>query len=39
MAKLRDAGLVDVTRVGIWAYYRLADHLEARTRALLDALV
>ena len=39
MGKLRDAGLVEVTKVGIWAYYRLADHLEARTRALLDALV
>jgi DNA-binding transcriptional ArsR family regulator len=39
MAKLRDAGLVEVTKKGIWAYYRLADHLEPRTRALLDALV
>jgi DNA-binding transcriptional ArsR family regulator len=39
MAKLRGAGLVDVTKVGIWAYYRLADHLESRTRALLDVLV
>ena len=39
MAKLRDAGLVEVTKVGIWAYYRLADHLEPRARALLDALV
>ena len=39
MAKLRDAGLVDVTKVGIWAYYRLAGHLEPKTRALLDVLV
>src|SRR2546429_2057401 len=39
MAKLRDAGLVEVTKVGIWAYYRLAGHLEPQTRALLDVLV
>ncbi len=26
MGKLRDAGLVEVTKVGIWAYYRLAGH-------------
>jgi ArsR family transcriptional regulator len=39
MAKLREAGLVDVSKAGIWAYYRLAGHLEPRTRALLDALV
>jgi len=39
MGKLRDAGLVEVTRVGIWAYYRLSNHLEPRTRALLDVLV
>ena len=39
MAKLRDAGLVEATKVGIWAYYRLANHLEPRTRALLDVLV
>ena len=39
MGKLRDAGLVEVTKVGIWAYYRLSNHLEARTRALLDVLV
>jgi DNA-binding transcriptional ArsR family regulator len=37
--KLRDGGLVEVTKVGIWAYYRLADHLEPRTRALIDVLV
>jgi ArsR family transcriptional regulator, arsenate/arsenite/antimonite-responsive transcriptional repressor len=39
MAKLREAGLVDVSKAGIWAYYRLARHLEPRTRALLGALV
>jgi ArsR family transcriptional regulator len=39
MGKLREAGLVDVSKDGIWAYYRLARHLEPRTRALLDALV
>ncbi len=39
MAKLREAGLVDVSKSGIWAYYRLANHLEPKTRALLDVLV
>lgn len=39
MAKLREAGLVEVTKDGIWAYYRLNRHLEAKTRALLDVLV
>jgi ArsR family transcriptional regulator, arsenate/arsenite/antimonite-responsive transcriptional repressor len=39
MAKLREAGLVDVTRDGIWAYYRLNRKLEPKTRALLDVLV
>ena len=39
MAKLKEAGLVEVTKAGIWAYYRLKRHLDARTRALLEALV
>jgi ArsR family transcriptional regulator len=39
MGKLRDAGLVEVTRRGIWAYYRLRPGLQAKTRALLDLLV
>jgi ArsR family transcriptional regulator len=39
MAKLREAGLVDVSKAGIWAYYRLASRLEPKTRALLDVLV
>jgi ArsR family transcriptional regulator len=38
MAKLKDAGIVEVTRKGIWAYYRLARNLDTRTRALLDAV-
>jgi ArsR family transcriptional regulator len=39
MAKLRAAGLVEVTKEGIWAYYRLNRHLESKARALLDVLV
>jgi ArsR family transcriptional regulator, arsenate/arsenite/antimonite-responsive transcriptional repressor len=39
MAKLREAGLVEVSKAGIWAFYRLATHLEPKTRALLDVLV
>ena len=39
MAKLREAGLVDVSKAGIWAYYRLAARLEPKTRALLDVLI
>jgi ArsR family transcriptional regulator, arsenate/arsenite/antimonite-responsive transcriptional repressor len=39
MAKLREAGLVEATKDGIWAYYRLSRRLEPKTRALLDVLV
>ena len=39
MAKLREAGLVDVSKAGIWAYYRLASRLEPKTSALLNVLV
>jgi ArsR family transcriptional regulator len=39
MAKLKDAGLVEVTRSGIWAYYRLARGIDSRTRSLLDLLL
>jgi ArsR family transcriptional regulator, arsenate/arsenite/antimonite-responsive transcriptional repressor len=39
MARLKDAGLVEVSRAGIWAYYRLKSNLDQRTRALLDAVV
>jgi len=34
MGKLRDAGLVEVTKVGIWAYYRLIQSSRAEERAL-----
>lgn len=39
MGKLKEAGLVEVTKAGIWAYYRLRRNLEPRTRALVDVLV
>lgn len=39
MGKLKDAGLVEVARSGIWAYYRLAPYLDRTTRRLLDILV
>lgn len=39
MGKLKEAGLVEATRSGIWAYYRLARNLDGRTRALLDVIV
>jgi ArsR family transcriptional regulator len=38
MAKLRRAGLVEATRQGIWAYYRLKPHLPAHVRRIVDAL-
>jgi ArsR family transcriptional regulator len=38
MAKLRSAGLVEATRQGIWAYYRLKPHLPAQVRKIVDAL-
>ncbi|MGH2471656.1 MAG: ArsR/SmtB family transcription factor [Candidatus Limnocylindria bacterium] len=38
MAKLREAGLVHVTKQGIWSFYRLAPNLPAPTRRILDAL-
>jgi ArsR family transcriptional regulator, arsenate/arsenite/antimonite-responsive transcriptional repressor len=38
MGKLRDAGLVDVTRRGIWSYYRLRPGMTAKIRALLDVV-
>ncbi|HEV8656614.1 MAG TPA: metalloregulator ArsR/SmtB family transcription factor [Candidatus Limnocylindria bacterium] len=38
MAKLREAGLVEATRQGIWAYYRLKPHLPAHVRKIIDAL-
>ncbi len=39
MARLKEAGLVEVTKEGLWAYYRLRTSLDAKTRALLDTLV
>jgi len=39
MAKLREAGLVDCEKQGIWVYYRLADKLPATTRKLLSQLL
>ena len=38
MAKLRDAGLVEATRRGIWAYYRLKPNLPAHVQKIIDAL-
>jgi ArsR family transcriptional regulator len=38
MAKLREAGLVDVTKRGIWSFYRLAPDLSPATRRILDAI-
>ena len=36
MGRLREAGLVEVSRKGIWSYYRLSPLLDPPTRALLD---
>jgi ArsR family transcriptional regulator len=38
MARLRDAGLVEVTKKGIWSFYRLRPDLPAPTRRLIEAL-
>ncbi len=38
IAKLREAGLVEATRQGIWSYYRLAPHLPAQVRRIVEAL-
>jgi len=39
MGKLRDAGLVEATRDGVWTYYRLRAHLPASVKKIVDALV
>lgn len=39
IGKLRQAGLVKVTREGIWSFYELAPDLPAPVRALLDSAV
>ena len=38
MAKLRDAGLVEVTKRGIWSFYRLAPDLPVAARRILNAI-
>ena len=39
MAKLREAGLVDCEKKGIWTYYWLRRDLPAKTRRLVAQLV
>jgi ArsR family transcriptional regulator len=39
MGKLRDAGLVDASKQGIWIYYRLRRDLPTPVERLLDALL
>jgi len=39
MARLRDAGLVEYEKRGIWVYYRLNPALPAGSAALLEALL
>jgi ArsR family transcriptional regulator, arsenate/arsenite/antimonite-responsive transcriptional repressor len=39
MARLKEAGLVESTKEGIWVYYRLRADLAADTRKLLAQLI
>ena len=39
MAKLKDAGLVESEKRGIWIYYRLRDKMPTETRKLLSQLL
>jgi DNA-binding transcriptional ArsR family regulator len=39
MARLKDAGLVESSRHGIWIYYRIRDDLPAARRQLLAQLL
>ncbi len=39
MAKLKEAGLVDSERRGIWIYYRVHDKLAPATRLVLGQLI
>lgn len=39
MAKLKEAGLVESEKRGIWVYYRLRDKLPTSTRRLLSNLI
>jgi DNA-binding transcriptional ArsR family regulator len=38
IAKLRDAGIVEVIKRGIWSFYRLSPALPAAARRILDAI-
>jgi ArsR family transcriptional regulator len=39
MAKLRDAGLVESSKQGIWIYYRLRQDLDPAVERLLEAVL
>lgn len=39
MGKLKEAGLVESEKRGIWVYYRLASDLHPATRLLLSRLI
>lgn len=39
MGRLKDAGLVDSEKRGIWIYYRLRDKLAPATRRILAQLI
>jgi ArsR family transcriptional regulator, arsenate/arsenite/antimonite-responsive transcriptional repressor len=39
MAKLKDAGLIDAEKRGIWIFYRLRDKMPTETRKLLSELL
>jgi ArsR family transcriptional regulator len=39
MAKLKEAGLVDAEKRGIWIYYRIRDKLPTETRKLLSQVL
>ena len=39
MAKLKDAGLVEAEKKGIWMYYRLSDDVAPASRRLLAELI
>ena len=39
MAKLKEAGLVDCEKRGIWTYYRLREKLAPATRRILGQLI
>jgi ArsR family transcriptional regulator, arsenate/arsenite/antimonite-responsive transcriptional repressor len=38
IGKLREAGLVEATKQGVWSYYRLAPHLPTQVRRIVEAL-